>query len=111
MAAGDKNGSSTPMDVSDNEEVESVERPGAPTSEEVEALKNALRSVGTSLAASKAAPTTSAPGGSGTPSLSSSSSATPPTRFSYVSPELLAQLQQFFNSQGGAQAPQQLPPR
>ncbi len=101
------------MDMSDAEE-EKLARPGAPNSEEVELLRKTLQSVGTSLAASAAAPTTSAPGGSGTPTLSSSSPTPPPpvqgNRSMYVSPELLAQFQQFLSVQGGAQAPQQLPP-
>ena len=111
MAANGENVSSNPMDVDVSDaEVEAVEKPGAPTAEEVEALKEVLKSVGTSLAAAAATTTSDASGGAGPhPSLSSSST-TPPTRFSYESPELLGQLQQFFSSQGVAKAPQQLAP-
>ena len=110
----EKPGETAPMDVSDSEEESVVERPGAPTTEELELLRKALQSVGTSLAASTAAPTTSAPGGSGTPTLSSSSPTPPPpvkgNRSMVVSPELLEQFHRFLTIQGGAPAPQQLPP-
>ncbi len=108
----EKPGETAPMDVSDSEEESVVERPGAPTTEELELLRKALQSVGTSLAASTAAPTTSAPGGSGTPTLSSSSPTPPPpakNRSKVVSPELLEQFHHFLTIQGGAPAPNSFP--
>ena len=96
------------VDVSDSE-VEAVEKSGTPTAEEVEALKEVLKSVGTSLAAAAATTTSVSSGGTGShPSLSSSTAT--PARSLYVSPELLGQLQQLLSSHGVAKAPQQLSP-
>ena len=90
----------SPMDVSDTEGEEVVKSAETTTAEEEDALKEALDSVSVvaSSAVSAASTTTVSVGGNGShPSISSSTA--PPGRFSYVSPELLGQLQQFFSSQ------------